>query len=98
MINVNDGLSGLSDLSGARASSMQPVELQSSAVATGGSPRQDITEVSTAASLAHGAMALPDVRLDKVAEIQQALANGSYFVGADEIAGKLVQQMIAGRG
>jgi negative regulator of flagellin synthesis FlgM len=35
-----------------------------------------------------------DVRMDKVAEIQQALASGSYNVPASAVAGKMIDQML----
>jgi negative regulator of flagellin synthesis FlgM len=54
---------------------------------------QDRTEVSTAASLAQRAMEATDVRMDKVATVQQALANGTFNVSPEDLAGKLFQQM-----
>ena len=55
---------------------------------------QDRTEVSTAASLAHRAMSVPDVRMDKVAAVQQALANGTYQVSPTDVADKIIRRMI----
>ena len=95
-MNVNDGLHGLPEQLG--VSETSPVQAtqrqqQASYSASTGST-QDRTEVSTAASLAHQAMAVPDVRMDKVAAVQQALANGTYQVSAGDVADKLVQQMM----
>lgn len=95
-MNVNDGLHGLPDALGisktSQVSAAQPQ--QQTALSAPANPIQDHTEVSTAASLAHQAMSIPDVRMDKVAAVQQALANGTYHVGADNVADKLVRQMM----
>jgi negative regulator of flagellin synthesis FlgM len=96
MMNVNDGLHGLPEPLGVSETSPVPAtqrQQQASYSAPMGST-QDRTEVSTAASLAHQAMAVPDVRMDKVAAVQQALANGTYQVSAGDVADKLVQQMM----
>jgi negative regulator of flagellin synthesis FlgM len=94
-MNVNDGLHGLpkalgvsqtSPVSGAQAQPQAAFSATPSSI-------QDRTEVSTAASLAHQAMSVPDVRMDKVAAVQQALANGTYQVSAADVADKLVRQM-----
>ena len=49
----------------------------------------DQATLSTAASMAAAA-----ARMDKVAEIQQALASGSYNVPASAVAGKMIDQML----
>jgi negative regulator of flagellin synthesis FlgM len=95
-MNVNDSLQGIPEPQGvSEASPVSAIQRQQqtsnfAATASGG---QDSTEVSTAASLAHQAMAVPDVRMDKVAAVQQALANGTYQVSAGDVADKLLQQM-----
>jgi negative regulator of flagellin synthesis FlgM len=95
-MNVNDGLHGLPEALGvSQTSPVSAVQPQPQAAGTpSGNSIQDRTEVSTAASLAHQAMSVPDVRMDKVAAIQQALANGSYQVSAADVAGKLVRKMM----
>ena len=37
---------------------------------------------------------LPDVREEKIREVQQKLKDGTYHVGADQIAGKMVGESI----
>jgi flagellar biosynthesis anti-sigma factor FlgM len=37
---------------------------------------------------------LPDVREEKIREVQQKLKDGAYHVGADQIAGKMVGESI----
>jgi negative regulator of flagellin synthesis FlgM len=95
-MNVNDGLHGLPEPIG--VSQLSPVSApqhqQPASSPTSAGSTQDRTEVSTAASLAHQAMTVPDVRMDKVATVQQALANGTYQVSAADVADKLFQQMM----
>ncbi len=55
--------------------------------------RADEATVSSAGSLAARALALPDVRMDKVAQVQQALADNSYHVSASQLAESLIQHM-----
>lgn len=96
-MNVNDGLHGLPEALGvSQTSRVSPAQQKSqvdiSSPASG--VHQDHTEVSTAATLAHRAMSLPDVRMDKVAAVQQALANGTYQVDPADVAGKIVNRMM----
>lgn len=95
-MNVNDGLHGLPEALGvSQASPVSAVQPQQQTASSGiANNIQDRTEVSTAASLAHQAMSVPDVRMDKVAAIQQALANGTYQVSPADVADKLVRQMM----
>jgi len=97
-MNVNDGLQGLPETLGvSQTSPVAAVQPQSqAAVSATANSIQDRTEVSTAASLAHQAMSVPDVRMDKVAAVQQALANGTYQVSAADVADKLIHQMTGG--
>lgn len=48
----------------------------------------------SAAGLASAASDLPEVRSEKIAAIQQALADGSYQVSASEVAAKLIDHML----
>jgi negative regulator of flagellin synthesis FlgM len=93
-MNVNDSLHNLPGIQGvSETSSVSGVQQKRTAI-SGSANSQDRTEVSTAASLAHKAMSMPDVRMDKVAAIQQALANGTYQVSPADVADKIVQKMM----
>ena len=48
----------------------------------------------TAVTLTSETLALPDVRLDKVAIVQSALANGSYSIRASELASRVIDSMV----
>ena len=95
-MNVNDGLHGLPEPLGVAETSpvAAPQRQQHAAPSVAAGNSQDRTEVSTAASLAHQAMAASDVRMDKVAAVQQALANGTYQVSPADVADKVVQRML----
>jgi negative regulator of flagellin synthesis FlgM len=54
----------------------------------------DHADLSQAAVLAAAAASLPEVRSDKVAAIQESLANGSYAVSASDLAGKLIDHLL----
>ncbi len=55
---------------------------------------RDATRLSPAALAASSSSSLPDVRSEKVAAVQQALANGSYAVSASDVAGKLIDHLL----
>jgi negative regulator of flagellin synthesis FlgM len=96
-MNVNDGLHGLPEaleISPAAPVSATQLQQQASFSTSLNNSIQDRTEVSTAASMAHRAMSITDVRMDKVVAVQQALANGTYQVSAHDVADRLVRQMM----
>ncbi len=64
------------------------------AAAPSGSFDPDQTHLSQAAVAASATSSLSDVRLDKVASIQQALASGSYSVSPSDLAGKLIDHLL----
>ncbi|MGC2639102.1 MAG: flagellar biosynthesis anti-sigma factor FlgM, partial [Acidobacteriaceae bacterium] len=69
------------------------VKPQSEAVPAGAGNTDEAT-LSPAASLAAQAAPDSDVRMDKVAAVQQALAAGTYNVPAGAVAGKVIDQML----
>jgi len=54
----------------------------------------DQTHLSPAALAAAAASGSSDVRTDKVAAVQQALASGSYAVSASDVADKLIDHLL----
>ncbi|AXC10416.1 hypothetical protein ACPOL_1065 [Acidisarcina polymorpha] len=54
----------------------------------------DAAHLSPAALLASASSSLPDVRSEKVASIQEALANGSYSVSSTDVADKLIDHLL----
>jgi flagellar biosynthesis anti-sigma factor FlgM len=55
---------------------------------------QDQTHWSQAAVLVSATSADSDVRLEKVAEIQQALTAGTYSVSPSDVAAKLIDHLL----
>jgi negative regulator of flagellin synthesis FlgM len=94
-MNVNNNLQGMQQL-------LSSQEVSSPAGKTEGSGAQpvqgsaDQATLSAAASVAAAASATPDsdVRMEKVAAIQQALASGTYNIPASEVAGKMMDHML----
>ncbi|MBT9330316.1 flagellar biosynthesis anti-sigma factor FlgM [Paracidobacterium acidisoli] len=76
----------------------QAIETPATEVAGGypatGTTASDEAHLSDAAVLVHQALALPDVRMDKVEEVQQALSAGTYSVSASAVAEKLMGSML----
>jgi negative regulator of flagellin synthesis FlgM len=54
----------------------------------------DQATLSSAASVAAQTSPDADVRMEKVAQVQQALAQGTYSVPSSEVAGKMIDQML----
>lgn len=54
----------------------------------------DRTVVSTMAGALSQALGTSDVRMDKVAQLQATIANGTYSVSSSDIADKLLQSML----
>lgn len=54
----------------------------------------DQAQLSSAASLASRASVLPDVRMDKVAAMQSAIASG-YHVSSSDVAGAMIDHMLS---
>jgi negative regulator of flagellin synthesis FlgM len=91
-VNIQNDLQNLQQILGAgRASESgkQPVEQSANEI----SSPTDEAHLSPAASLVAQAAVLPDVRMDKVASVQAALADGSYQVSSSNVAARLIDQM-----
>jgi negative regulator of flagellin synthesis FlgM len=54
----------------------------------------DQAHLSALANIVSQSLARPDVRTDKVAAVQAALASGSYHVDASAVAGKVITHLL----
>jgi len=94
-MNVTNGLHVLTKtLEVSEAAPVAAAQPQQAASSIAVSSAQDHTEVSSAASLAHQAMSIPDVRMEKVVTMQQALSSGTYEVSAANLADNLLYGMM----
>lgn len=93
-MNVQNDLQGLQQL-------YSSPEVRQGTGKAGASPGEgvgagsDRANLSTAASAASAATEDSDVRMEKVAAIQQALLNGTYQVPASEVANKMIDHMLS---
>ena len=79
-----------------RAAGAQPVSQAASrpgAQPSSSGVAEDSANLSAAASLASQAASLPDVRMEKVTAVQQALASGTYSVNSSDVADKMISHM-----
>lgn len=56
--------------------------------------KADQARLSAAASQASGSAAEPEVRIDRVAELQKAIQDGTYHVPASSVAEKVIATLI----
>ncbi len=56
--------------------------------------QHDQTNLSSASGVIAHALEGSDVRTEKVAALQQAIASGSYNVSASDVAGKMVDSLL----
>lgn len=93
-MNVNNGLQGLQQIfqspEVSKAEGVTPEAAPEGQTAAA----VDQATLSPAASLAAQAPSDSDVRMDKVSQIQQALAGGNYNVSSSAVAGKMIDQML----
>jgi negative regulator of flagellin synthesis FlgM len=94
-MNVNNDLQGLQQLFPSQGVEQTQTGRQGSAAAQTAGSAADQATLSTAASVAAQAAPDSDVRMDKVTQVQQALAAGTYNVPASAVADKMIGQMLA---
>lgn len=107
-MKIGNNLENLSQIQTAQVQAAQIQTVQTQALENSASPNVgsllvSVPAVSTPGDTAHlssvggqvtQATSAPDVRLDKVAAIQSALAAGTYSVSASQVASKLVDSML----
>lgn len=95
-MDIRSSLDGLKSLLGVAqpdsAASTSRTNGQTGAAAT--APGSDRATLSSAGSEVSQAASADEVRMDKVAAVQAAIASGSYDVPASAVASKLVDAML----
>jgi negative regulator of flagellin synthesis FlgM len=94
-MDIRSSLEGLKSLLGTPAAAPAAAQqTKSSATAGTGAIWSDLATVSSAGSEISQMADSSDVRMEKVAEIQAALAAGSYDVPASAVVSKVVDSML----
>ena len=94
-MDIRSSLDGLKSLLGVNAPAVSQTQAKSNQ-ASGSGLTSDHATLSSAGSEASASLSGSDVRTDKVASIQAALASGSYNVPASAVASKMVDSMLSG--
>ncbi|HTW78493.1 MAG TPA: flagellar biosynthesis anti-sigma factor FlgM [Terracidiphilus sp.] len=95
-MDVRNNLDGLKSLLGVQSPPTAPASTRSGAQAGASEFTGDRATLSSAGSEASLVSAGDDIRMEKVAAVQAALAAGSYSVPATAVATKIVDAMLAG--
>jgi flagellar biosynthesis anti-sigma factor FlgM len=94
-MDIRSSLEGLNSILGTEtASSVAAKQTKGGSTAAASAAGSDQATVSSAGSEISQLADSSDVRLDKVTEIQSALASGSYNVAASAVASKVVDSML----
>jgi negative regulator of flagellin synthesis FlgM len=88
------GTNGPLPVDGARQAAIQGVAAKSAAAAQTATVPTDKAHLSSLGGLVAQASAGSDVRLDKVAALQQAISSGTYNVPAKAVASKIVDSLL----
>jgi negative regulator of flagellin synthesis FlgM len=96
-MDISNNLDGLRSLLGVNSSAAPTTPAKNGAASTVlGGLGGDQATLSSAASQVSQAAGDDGVRWDKVAQIQAALASGTYSVPASAVASRMVDSMLAG--
>lgn len=94
-MEIRNSFEGLKSLLGVNGAAAPPAaQGKAAGVAQGGAFSADSATLSSAASEVAQAAGGDDVRMDRVASIQAALASGTYSVPASAVASSLVDAML----
>jgi negative regulator of flagellin synthesis FlgM len=93
-MDIRSSLEGLKSLLGTQAATTVAAQQTRSSAAATNALGSDQATVSSAGSEVAQTMGDSDVRMDKVAIIQAALAAGSYDVSSSAVASKVVDSML----
>jgi negative regulator of flagellin synthesis FlgM len=95
-MDIRNSLDGLKSLLGVTQPNAAPLPAKSSNAAPTSALNSDRATVSSAGSEVSSALSNSDVRTEKVAGVQAALAAGTYNVPASAVASKMVDSMLGG--
>jgi negative regulator of flagellin synthesis FlgM len=95
-MDIRNSLDGLRSLLGVNPTPAQASQTKGGAAASGSAFDTDRATLSNAANEVSQSFSDDGVRPEKVAEIQTALAAGTYDVPASAVASKLVDAMLSG--
>lgn len=93
-MNVNNDLQGLQQLLSSQEVAKGESAKRGSAGAQQAGTGADEATLSSAASVAAQTAPDADVRMDKVAAVQQALAAGTYGVPSTDVANRMIEAML----
>jgi len=97
-MDIRSSLEGLKSLFGTPASApATTAQTKSGSTAGGSALSSDQATFSSAGSEVSQTASDTEVRMDKVASIQAALAAGTYDVSASDVASKVVDSMLGGQ-
>jgi negative regulator of flagellin synthesis FlgM len=96
-MDIRNSLDGLKSLLGVSAPPPSATQSKPAAAPTPSALTSDSATLSSAGSQVAQTASDSDVRPDKVASIQAALASGTYNVPASAVASKMVDAMLGSR-
>jgi negative regulator of flagellin synthesis FlgM len=96
-MDIRNSLDGLKSLLGVNAPAPSATQSKPSSAASPSALSSDSATLSSAGSEVALTAADSDVRTDKVASIQAALASGTYNVDPSAVASKMVDAMLGGK-
>jgi negative regulator of flagellin synthesis FlgM len=95
-MDIRSSLEGLRTLLGVEPAAPTSAQGKSTPPSSSSGLLSDRATLSSAASEVSQAASGEDVRMDKVAAVQQALAAGTYNVPASAVASKVIDSMLSG--
>ncbi len=95
-MDIRSSLDGLKSLLGVNPPAPAATQPRSTTAAGGSALASDSATLSSAGSEVSQTASESDVRTDKVASVQAALAAGTYNVPASAVASKVVDAMLSG--